>query len=53
MKWGHSRDCMDFILQFKLEAAKQDKGSTSLICICQENTAEKISIKASFIISSE
>lgn len=53
MKWGHSHDYMDFILQFQLEAAKQEKGSTSLIGICQENAAQMISIKASFIINSE
>lgn len=53
MKWGHSHDYVDFILQFQLEAAKQDKGSISLICICQENTEEVIGIKASIIISSE
>lgn len=53
MRWGHSHGGMDFILQFQLEAAKEDKVSTSLICICQENAAEMISIKASFIISSE
>lgn len=53
MKWGHSHIYMDFILQFQLGAAKQDKGSAFLACICQKNVAEMVSIKASFIISSE